>query len=343
MGMGSAYAAGYRLGMPEKPQIIQPRGGLRSRGVTDRQSNLREQMYSDAQSRQRDIDNQFMATHAGRLPVPGEAPPAEPSFEESQRLARGEAATDRKAFDERMMTEREFGLKKETGEREFGLKEKEAEREYGLKQAKEGRAGEKHKREMSAEDMELDRERRTEDHRQMMQAFLTKDFNAVMGWFIRNAPKGKDGSMRFPLIEPGEQEGTLKVQWPGQSEGEAETLSEDELGEILTMMSPKWEVPESEKAMAETALKKSKSKGLMAPKDLEKRRIEYGKESAAGGEDFQAGYESYPMTAPQPAQEGGQGSNRLVRTQRDRRTGNIKETYADGSVIYKDRDGNRLQ
>lgn len=341
MGTGASYAAGYRLGMPEERRI-RPMGGLRPRGVTDRQSDLREQIYEDKRSRQRDLDNQYMATHAGRLPMPGGAP-AEPSFEESQRLARGEAATDREAFDERMMAEREFGLKKETGEREFGLKEKEAEREYGLKRAEEGRAGEKHKREMSAEDMELDRERRTEDHRQMMQAFLTKDLNAVMGWFIRNAPKGKDGSMRFPLIEPGEQEGTLKVQWPGQSEEEAETMGEDELGQILTMMSPKWESPKSEKGMAETELKKSKSKGLMAPKDLEKRRIEYGKESAAGGEDFQEGYAGYPMAAPQPVQEpGGQGSGQ-PRVQRDRRTGNIKETYPDGTVIYKDRDGNRLQ
>jgi len=259
--------------------------------------------------------------------------------------------------------DREYGLK----EREQTLEETKAKSEMGLKEKEEARAAEKHKNVMSAEEMALDKAKRADEHKKMMDSFMSGDVNGVMGWFILNTPLGKDGSMKIPVIKSGAQPGTYDVWWPGMKEGETETMERDDLGRILMRLSPKWEAPTSEKEIAETEyLRTGKGKGLMTPAEAEKSRISWGKEYAAGGQDFVEGYGAYPgaqgTEAPAPATvvprgleeppKVGQGpvmtgrgeQKQLARKpQRDRKTGIVKLTYTDGSIVYKDRNGQVLR
>jgi hypothetical protein len=242
--------------------------------------------------------------------------------------------------------------KRKTGEVDRSTKLREAsrfERETGIRERESAQKTKADELAYQAGEITLDREKKLQEHQAMMQAFVTKDPMAIMTWFVKNAPKGKDGSQRIPMIDIG-LDGNWLVEWPGSKE--AVPMDDQTLGRVLQALSPKYEQPKSEKEVVdlENAKKGYGIKG-MTVKDLEDLRQKQAKNISEGagflpGEEgattYQDAYNQLGggMFSPQPApqeQAGGIVTPQRQATRTVVKTGRTK----DGRRVFQYSDGTR--
>jgi len=344
MAMGGAYAAG--AGMVQKEESYVPlmrsytdmarvrtpsvgsggmggrpsygrRGGGSSAATEIQRRRLRMEEQEAERARQAEWSrrNQYMAAHHGREPTPEEMAEVQYGREAEQKgLEREERA-------------RQFDVTAAAQEKERGLRREEVTRKKedvsGLKEREDVRRGQKHRREMTKKDMEIDKERRTVDHENMMKAFMTGDYQEVSAWFIKEGEPGTDESLSYPIIEPTEDAETISVTWPGQ-EG-PQMMQKDMLGQLFARMSPKFEERPKQK----------KPEKAMSKRDAAKAAATYAKGvSERGDQDYEEAYqEKYAeLMAGTQEKQPKRGEKTVTRRQRNRATGQIRITYSDGTT-----------
>ena len=334
MGMGSAYAAG--AGMIEKQDsyvplmrsytdmakvrkpiydLTLPKGG----GMGRRPSYSRgsrgggTDYYAIAQqkrARQIEQDKQmyefYGAGLSGSTPAPTRA----------RRPVELQTSNQYEGEDLEKQKWRERQGKMDRAEDEYGLKERRDEREQRRDEREQGR----YQREITEKDMEIDKEKRTEDFDNMMKAFLTGDYNEVAAYFIRYGTPGDDKNLSYPIIEPTDDPSTVLVTWPGR--GEPELMRKDVLGELFVRMNPKFE---------ERPKRKRAKKGT-SRKDAAKAAANYAKGVSKDDPDLyeEAYREEYERIMSGDTQA--QGEKTVVRRQRNRATGQVRITYSDGTT-----------
>lgn len=138
-------------------------------------------------------------------------------------------------------------------ERVQDVNEAESKSKLGINAAAEKRAADVH-------NLGMDLEKRLTDHQSMMQAFVQRNPQAITTWFVKNAPKDGEGYQQIPTFDMDEQ-GNWLVEWPGAKQ--AVPMTEDQLGEVLQSLSPKYERANSERERTENKLLKE---GKIAPK-----------------------------------------------------------------------------
>jgi len=358
MGMGAAYAAGAGMGksrdgsyMPiisalDKLNANKGKGGGGGGSGSSAATDLKEKIYEDQQSRQREIDNQYMAQHHGNLP---------PSAQEA---AIAEAERERQLKLE--MQGNTIGMEKERlteGGRQFDVgteqKGKQFDTTAGMAKERLGLDKNKDTREQGTYDLKMKQEKDTQDYQKMMQSYMGGDYNAVMGWFVRNAPKGADGSMRFPTIEQGSEPGQIMVTPPGSDKPEAMNI--DDFGKVLWRMNPAYEFPKGAKEEAD--IEYTKRKGGLTADQIENRATNYAKGIAGegGGAEYQAAYEQKKAellsgggmsqrpaagAAQQPAAASPEGPGGRKPLRKGNYNGQKVIEYSDGSIT--DESGQEL-
>lgn len=247
--------------------------------------------------------------------------------------------------------ERDQGIR----ERVQDVNEAESKSKIGINEAAEGRAADVHK-------LDMDNEKRLLDHQSMMQAFVQKNPQAVTYWFVKNAPKDAEGYQQIPTFDMDEK-GNWLVKWPGAKQ--AVPMTEDQLGEVLQSLSPKYERANSERERAETKLLKE---GKLAPKgygsagidvkgmeELRQKQAKYISESSVDDlgvpqityeqayEDLGRGgiFSQQPEATPAPGiampapGQAAPGDRQVVRTGKTKNGLKVVQ-YSDGSIDYID-------
>ena len=331
MGMGSAYGAGAGIVQKQDSYVPLMRGytdmakvrmpELQSGGMGSRPSYARRgggtDYYAIAQqkrARQIEQDKQMYDFYSGGL----SGSPEESGLDKEKGLDREQKVLEReeraRQFDATMAAqEREMALRRE----ELARRDKDT---SGLEEREFARAGEKHRREMTEKDMEIDKEKRTIDFDNMMKAYLTGDYNEVAAYFIRYGTPGDDKNLSYPIIESTDDPSMILVTWPGR--GEPELMQKDALGELFTRMNPKFEERPKQK----------KAKKGMSRKDAAKAAATYAKGvSERDEQDYEEAYrEKYAELMGGDTQA--QGEKTVVRRQRNRATGQVRITYSDGTT-----------
>lgn len=285
------------------------RGGRGGRSLADREAERRrmklaeerrEQERQDAWSRK----NQYMAQHGGREPTP-------------------DMGGVRQVAELQTLNPYEGDDLKNLGMRERYAAMDRKEEEGTMAQEKHDmnmRAG---SMELQAGSMGIEKEKRTQDHSEMMKAFVTGDYPEVSAWFIRNGTPGSDENLNYPIIEPTDDPEVLSVSWPGK---EPQMMQKDVLGELLSTLNPKFEQPKSKKDLG------SQEKP-MAKKDIAKAAADYAKGVSEGGEQsYEEAYREKYEELSGSGTGGQQGGKTVVRRQRNRASGQVRITYSDGST-----------
>lgn len=316
MGLGSAFAAGSGIVRPQESfipiinQINQRRRSGGGGGGISMPSDLARRRYEDQKNAKWSAENQERSRNAGKLYT---------DREWAAREAEKNRGLEREKLDiDRTRTEGELGIKS---------------RRVGISERKDARDAE-------MQSLAIDQERRAVEHQSMMNQFMTGNTDAVTAWFVKNAPKQKDGSAKVPIIDFDGRD--YYVTWPGADE--PEPMDRESLGKILQSLSPAYERPKSDmerakidKTMAHADQMRSKGSTGITKKDELELRIE----DAANRVDL-PGYESpFDMYDADRSSTGGRDVVATgTETMPDGSTRRVVK-YSDGSIGYPDDDNEK--
>ena len=326
MAIGTAFAAGSGIVKPRESYVPlinalnrqNTRRGGRSSGIASSALDLKKRQYDDMRRDKWSAENQERGRHAGSLYTDREWQSRE--AEKNRDLEREKMGISKDIADQQ--SHEQYMQRLDQGEADRfnrGI----ANREMILKEKKGAREGQLH-------DLAMDQQQRAMDHKGMMDAFMMGDTNAVTSWFVKNAPKGDDGSQKIPTFEFDGQ--NYSVTWPGSKEPVA--MDQDSLGRILQSLSPKYERPISEKERA--GIEKDRAVAAKYRSDAQKKtgitgkeRMELLMEDAANQAEFGESYQSPFNISP--------GEKSVVRTGKDSKGRKVVQ-YSDGSIEYADKD-----
>lgn len=353
MGMGSAFAAGSGIVKPRSSYLDivnqMNKGGRRGGGgAASPAGMIAKEKWEREQDANWKAENAERGENAGKLLTERQWKAQE--AEKARQLEREKLGQTGDLERERMSeksTQDFLNRADKTTMDEFKMENTRT--QTGIDVNKDAREGEKHaigiqqsKLGLKKDKMAMEQEERTLLHKDLMNNFVAGDATAMNQWFLKNAPRGEDGSQKIPYFDRDEK--GYNVYWPG-ADGPV-PMTEDELGRILQSMSPKYERPMSDKAAADVDAtragaeeKRGKAKfygeggtGIMQQERL---RQAQAKALVKDSED-EAGYPTLTYEDAYRSLEGGQfaGSAPTRKIVRRGQTADGKRVvmYDDGSV-----------
>ena len=251
MGTGSAFAAGSGIVKPRSSYMeiinhLGKRGGGRGGGIASQAGMIAKEKWEREEESNWKAENAERGANAGRLKSDRQWKAEE--REKDRQLKRDEMQQSGILERDKMAAQGTKDFLDRADQREMDQFKMDNTREMtGIAKNEDRRAGEKHGIEMKKEKLAMDQEERALQHKELMNNFMAGDASAMNQWFLKNAPRGEDGSQKIPYFDRDEK--GYNVYWPG-AEGPVQ-MDENELGRILQSMSPKYERPMSDKAAAD--------------------------------------------------------------------------------------------